>query len=116
MLSTENYMGKITVTDSYIKALISRTVSDCFGVAEMQSSSFSEFVLNDMLKLRQDKKGIRICTKGNELIIDLHISVVFGTNIAAIVRSVKDKVEFVVSESVGAPVREINVYVDSIKE
>lgn len=116
MLNKENYMGKITVTDEYIKALISRSVSGCFGVAGMKSGSFKEFVLGDLLKLEPDGTGVYISTKDNELAIELHISVTYGTNVAAVIKSVKDKVEFAISQSIDIPVRSVNVYVDNIKE
>lgn len=116
MISHKNYMGNITVTDNYIKTLICRTVSGCFGVAGMKSGSFREFIMKDILKLEPDGIGVYVSTKNNELIVNLHISVTYGTNISTVVRSVKDKVEFVVKESVGIPVKSINVYVDGIKE
>lgn len=115
MLTKENYMGKITVTDDYIKTLISRTVSGCFGVAGMKSGSLKEFVLNDIFNLKSDGTGVYISTKDNELAVELHISVAYGTNVSAVVNSVKNKVEFAVSQSIDIPIRSINVYVDSIK-
>lgn len=116
MLSIRNYMGKITVTDNYTKALICRTVSGCIGVASMKSGSFREYILNDILKRNPNGIGVHISTKENELIVNLHISVTYGTNIAAVVRSIKNKVEFAVYESIGINVRSVNVYVDSIRE
>lgn len=116
MLSKENYMGRISITDTYIRTLICRTVSGCFGIAGMKSSSFKEFILNDILKLKTDGTGVYVSTKDNELIINLHIAVTYGTNVSAVVKSVKNKVEFVIAESICVPVHSVNVYVDSIKE
>ena len=39
----------------------------------------------------------------------------YGTNISAVVRSVKNKVYFVLSETVGISVRSVNIFVDEIK-
>jgi len=116
MLTKENYMGKITFTDSYIKALIYRTVAGCFGVAGMKSCTFGEYIMGELLGLKTDGMGVRIFVKDNELVVNLHISVTYGTNISAVVRSVKNKVEFALMEYVGVPVRAVNVFVDSIKE
>lgn len=116
MLTKENYLGKISINDAYLKALVYRTVSGCFGVAGMKSSSLSEFVLGEVLKIKTEGMGVRISVKNNELIVELHISVTYGTNISAIVKSVKNKVRFVLSEMVGIPVRAVNIYVDSIME
>jgi uncharacterized alkaline shock family protein YloU len=114
MISTENYMGKITVSDSYLKALVCRTVSNCFGVAGMKSSSFKEFVLSDIFGRNPGGIGVHIKTSGNELVVYLHISVTYGTNISAVVSSVKNKVSFALRETAGVPVRSVNVYIDGI--
>ncbi len=116
MLTKENYLGKISVSDAYIKALVYRTVSGCFGVAGMRSCNLSEHILGEVLKVKTEGMGVRVAIKKNELIVGLHISVTYGTNISAVVRSIKNKVEFVLAELVGIPVRAVNVYVDSIKE
>ncbi len=116
MLTKENYLGKISVTDNYLKALVYRAVSGCFGVAGMKSSNFGEFVTGELLGLKSDGMGVRILHKGDELIVALHISVTYGTNISAVVSSVKNKVSFVLNEQAGVTVHSVNVYVDSIKE
>ncbi|MBE6845221.1 MAG: Asp23/Gls24 family envelope stress response protein [Ruminococcus sp.] len=116
MLTKENYLGKITITDNYIKSLVYRTVAGCFGVAGMKSCTFGEYVFGELLGLKTDGMGVRIISKNDELVVNLHISVTYGTNIAAVVRSVKNKVEFALTEYAGVPVNSVNVYVDSIKE
>lgn len=116
MLTKENYLGKITVTDNYIKSLVYRTVAGCFGVASMKSCTFGEYVFGELLGLKTNGMGVRVISKDNELVVNLHISVTYGTNISAVVSSVKNKVEFALAEYVDAPVRSVNVYVDSIKE
>lgn len=116
MLTKENYLGKITVTDNYIKSLVYRTVAGCFGVAGMKSCTFGEYVFGELLGLKTDGMGVRIISKNDELVVNLHISVTYGTNIAAVVRSVKNKVEFALTEYAGVTVNSVNVYVDSIKE
>lgn len=116
MLTKENYLGKISITDSYLKSLVYRTVTGCFGVAGVKSSSFREYIMGELLGIRQSGMGVHIITKNDELIVNLHISVTYGTNISAVVNSVKNKVEFALNEYAGVSVCAVNVYVDSIKE
>lgn len=116
MFTKENYLGKIVITEAYLKALVYKTVSGCFGVAGMKSCSFSEFVTGELLGLKSKKIGVRIAQKDDELIVGLHISVTYGTNISAVVNSVKSKVRFALEEFAGITPRTVNVYVDSIKE
>ena len=116
MLTKENYMGKISITNAYLKALVYRTVTGCFGVAGMKSATFGEFVTGELMGLAKEGMGVQIATKGNELAVTLHVSVTYGTNISAVVSSIKNKVSFVLSEFAGVSVRTVNVYIDSIKD
>ena len=56
-----------------------------------------------------------ITEKNNELIVNLHICVTYGTNISAVVKSVKNKVSFALNEYAGITVQAVNVYIDGIK-
>lgn len=115
MINNENYLGKISMSDAYLKDLVCRTVSRCFGVAGMRSCSFREFILNDILRRKTKGIGTFITEKDNELIVNLHICVTYGTNISAVVSSVKNKVTFALNEFAGVTVRAVNIYVDGIK-
>lgn len=115
MIITENYLGKINITENYIKSVVSKTVSSCFGVAAMNCSSFKEFLMSKILCKKVPGLGVSVSTAGNEVVVVLHITMAYGTNISAVVRSVKNKVHFVLSEAVGIPVRSVNIFVDEIK-
>ncbi|MBQ3566254.1 MAG: Asp23/Gls24 family envelope stress response protein [Oscillospiraceae bacterium] len=116
MLTKETYLGKISVTDAYIKSLVYRTVTSCFGVAGMKSSSFCEYITGELLGRKQSGMGVHIVTRGDMLAVNLHIAVTYGTNIRAVVSSVKNKVKFALEEYAGLSVHTVNVYVDSIKD
>lgn len=82
----------------------------------MNSCSFREFILSDILKKNIKGKGVFISTEGNEIKVVLHISVTYGTNISAIVKSIKNKVKFNLNESAGVTVKSVNVCIDGIKQ
>jgi len=46
--------------------------------------------------------------------VNLHISVTFGTNIAAIADSISNKVQFAVEEATGITVSRVNVFIDGM--
>ena len=50
----------------------------------------------------------------DSLVIELHIKVTFGLNIAAIVRSITHKVKYAVEDATGLKVQRIDVCVDDI--
>ena len=114
MVSNENHIGKITTSEKYLRELIMHAVTGCFGVADICSSNA---VLPDFIpfKHRDKKSGVQIhADSDGGLIIDLHIKVTYGTNIAAAVNSITHKITFTIEESVGIDVSKVNVYVDDM--
>ena len=46
--------------------------------------------------------------------MDIHIKVLYGINVSAIVKSIMNKVRYAVSQAVGLQVAKINVFVDDM--
>ena len=109
MIIVENHIGKITITAAYLSALVGYTVTSCFGVSDMNDASPKEALLS---VLRD--KGVTIQSKDKKLIVNLHISVTFGTNISAIADSISNKVRFAVEEATGITVSKVNVFIDGM--
>ena len=55
-------------------------------------------------------------TKDGKLIISIHVKVVYGVNIPAVVRALMHKVEFAVEDALQLPVSHVRVYVDEVVE
>lgn len=60
-------------------------------------------------------KGVKVKTIGGRLSIELHIVVTYGVNIAAIVKSIVNKVRYTVEEATGLEVEKVDVFVDGMK-
>ncbi|MBO5343566.1 MAG: Asp23/Gls24 family envelope stress response protein [Ruminococcus sp.] len=116
MVSIENHIGKISVSETYITELVRHAVCDCFGVADVCSVSTFRSAVSSLTGGRLFKrKGVVVRTdKNGGLTIDLHIKVTYGTNIAAAVSSITHKVTFTVEESTDMQVNAVNVYVDDM--
>lgn len=116
MVQIENHLGSITISQVYFTNLIGHTVTSCFGVTDMNVSGAKQSLLSLVLRKRNFiDKGVAVRYSREKLYIDLHITVMFGVNIAAIVKSIVNKVSYVVEEETGIPVERVNVYVDGIK-
>ena len=114
MIIVENHIGKITITAAYLSALVGYTVTSCFGVSDMNDASPREALLSVLRHAKQIDKGVTIQSKDKQLIVNLHISVTFGTNIAAIADSISNKVRFAVEEATGITVSKVNVFIDGM--
>ena len=49
-----------------------------------------------------------------KLVVDLHIAVTYGLNIATIVRSIVGRVRYVAEKATGLEVAKVNVFVDQM--
>ena len=116
MVTVENHIGKITVTEKYLTELIRHAVCDCFGVADVCNVNTFRSAVSSITGGRMYKhKGVLVRTDSSGgLVIDLHIKVTYGTNIAAAVNSITHKITFTIEESVGIGVSKVNVYVDDM--
>lgn len=115
MISVDNHIGTITISKNYLVSLIGHTVTGCFGVAGMNFSGTKQGIFSIVDRNEGLDRGVRLITDGSRLIIDLHITVTFGTNISAIVDSITNKVRFAVEEATGLAVKKVNVFIDGMK-
>lgn len=116
MVTIENHIGKISVTESYLTEIIRHTVCDSFGVADVCSVNTFRTAVSAITGGRIfRRRGVSVHTdKNGGLSVDLHIKVTYGTNICAAVSSITDKVAFTVEEATGVQVNNVNVYVDDM--
>jgi uncharacterized alkaline shock family protein YloU len=117
MVTVENHIGKISVSENYLTQLVKHTVTGCFGVADVCCVNTFRSVVSALTfgKAYKQQRGVAIRTdKDGGLVINLHIKVTYGTNITAAVDSIIHKVSFTLEETAGIDVHKINVYVDDM--
>ncbi len=118
MIRIDNHLGSIELTSGYLSALIGHTATSCFGVVKMNPAGASQGVRTAILK-KSDRidNGVRVYSPkdSTQLIIDLHITVMYGVNVAAITDSIMNKVRYVVESETGLSVRKVNVFVDGME-
>ncbi len=116
MITIQNHVGKISISPEYFTELIGNTVRKCFGVISMNVSGLRETLTAFVSKKKGDiPRGVRVKFAKEKLVIDLHISLMYGVNMNAVVRSIINKVGYTVEQSTGISVEKVNVYVDSIR-
>lgn len=117
MIKVQNNIGTITISQDYFTALIGSTVTGCFGVVQMNISSAKQTILAALpfVKKQSYERGISVRTGKDKLVVDLHITVLYGVNVGTVVKSIINKVKYVMEESTGISVERVNVYVDEIR-
>ena len=114
MLKLENHLGTTTITTEYFAGLIGNVVSSCYGVVGISASTPMQGMLRRVSGRSTPAQGVKIKAIGDELVVDIHIKVLYGINVSAIVKSIMNKVRYAVSQAVGLQVAKINVFVDDM--
>ncbi len=115
MIQMENHLGMIEISQAYFACLIGNAASSCYGVAAMEKSGTKQGLRSLFSRRSYADQGIRVRSDGDKLIVDLHISVMYGMNISAIAKSIVNKVRYTVEEATGLSVSKVNVFVDGMK-
>lgn len=76
----------------------------------MATGGTSDSLKTIVLGTNYPDKGVRVTEEDGKLVIELHIKVTYGLNIAAIVRSITHKVKYAVEDATTLKVERIDVY------
>ena len=110
MIRIDNHMGKIEISEAYFSNLIGQAASECFGVVGMAHRTPGQELRSVVMGPPPDQ-GVSVRYSNGALEIDLHICVTYGINIAAIIKSIMQKVAYTVETACGLRVARVNVYV-----
>ena len=115
MIRIDNHLGSIEISQEYFAYLIGNAVSSCYGVAGMVKSGTRQGLRSIFSKRTYADEGVHVRSDNDKLVVDIHISVIYGMNIAEISKSIINKVRYTVEEATGLAVKKVNVCIDSMK-
>ncbi len=114
MIKKTNENGSINISTSVYTDIAGTAASNCFGVKGMAARSVKDDVYH-LLRKESMAKGVKVIFHEDDSIsIDLHIMVDNGVNLTAVGESIISEVRYVVTNTTGTEVRDVNVYIDSM--
>lgn len=114
MIRIKTPLGMVALTSGYFANLVGNIASGSYGVKAMATRGPVEGFRAKLFGKNFPEKGVRVYERSDKLIIDIHIKVVYGVNISAIVENLTEKVKYSVEQSTGLEVHAINIYVDEM--
>ena len=113
MVNIKNDKGQISITSEVFTYLAGDAATSCFGVKGMAGRSEKGGL--QLLRRVDMSKGVVVNFNGDgSLSLELHIGVDHGVNIAAVAHSIINEVRWKLSNSAGVPVKNVDVYIDTI--
>ena len=114
MVNIINDYGKISITSEVFTYLAGDAATSCFGVKGMAGRSKEGGPLQ-LLRRESMSKGVEVkFNDDGSLSLELHIGADHGVNMAAVSRSIMNEVSYKLSKSTGVPVKNVDVYIDTI--
>ena len=110
----ENQYGTISIENEVIARIAGLTAVDCYGIVGMAAKNMKDGLVQ-LLKRERLTKGIRINVNEEQISIDLHIIVEYGTNITAIAENIISTVKYKVETVCGIAVEQVNVFVEGVR-
>ena len=114
MIKYNNTLGNVCMTNDFFANLVSTVAQSCYGVAGMSTGGRADSLKSVVFGKDFPEKGVRVTEHDGMLVIELHIKVIFGLNISAVVKSISHKVKYAVEDATGLKIYKINVFVDDI--
>ena len=112
-LTIKNEYGTIIIENEVVARIAGMAAVECYGIVGMAAKNIKDGLVQ-ILKMESLTKGVRLKITNGSIVIDLHIIVEYGTNIAAIADSIVSTVKYRVEENIGLPVAEVNVFVEDV--
>lgn len=114
MIFISNNRGLVSITAEVFTNIAGDAATRCFGVKGMAGRSKTDGLVH-LLRRESMSKGVSVqFNDDGSISVDLHIVVDHGVNINAVCRSIMSEVSYKVSNATGVPVREVQVFVDSM--
>ena len=114
MVKIEGSKGEIRITSEVFTNIAGDAATKCFGVKGMAARSKSDGLVQ-LLRRESMSKGVRVSYNDDGSIsVELHIVVDHGVNISALSKSIKSEVSYKVAGATGIPVKNVDVFVDSM--
>ncbi|TFH33856.1 MAG: Asp23/Gls24 family envelope stress response protein [Anaerolineales bacterium] len=113
MTTETTNLGRITISPEAIATIAANTASQTYGVVGMASKNIVEGIAN---VLTQDPHhGVDVNADEASITIDMYVVVEYGTRISSVATSVANAVRYKVEQSLGMPVRAVNVHVQGLR-
>lgn len=107
--------NQIKISDAAIIALAGTAVSECYGVVGMSVERISDGI-NKLLDKENYSKGVIVRNKSKGIEVDLHVVIAYGVKVSEVVNGIQKRVKYSLEKTLNMKVKEVNVFIEGIKE
>jgi uncharacterized alkaline shock family protein YloU len=106
-------LGSINISPNAVATIAYHATLQSYGVVGLAPKNLAEGLAHSITK--EPSRGVSVHYTGEDIDIDIHIIVEYGTRITSVANSVANAVRFQVEKSLGMPVHVVNVHIQGLR-
>jgi uncharacterized alkaline shock family protein YloU len=106
-------LGGIHISPNAVAAIAYHAVLESYGVVGLAPKNIADGIVKSIT--RDPSRGVTVNYNGEDIDIDVHIIVEYGTRINSVADSVVNTVRFHVEKALGLKVNSVNVHVAGLR-
>jgi uncharacterized alkaline shock family protein YloU len=106
-------LGTIHISPNALATIAYHATLTSYGVVGLAPKNLAEGIAATIT--REPARGVSVHYNGDEIDIDVHIIIEYGTRISSVAESVANAVRFRVEKSLGMPIHHVNVHVQGLR-
>lgn len=106
-------LGSIHISPNAVASIAYHAALQSYGVVGLAPKNLADGLVHTIT--REPSRGVTVHYTGEDLDIDVHIIVEFGTRINSVAESVANVIRFSVEKALGLKVKSVNVHVAGLR-
>jgi uncharacterized alkaline shock family protein YloU len=112
MSDEKTVLGNIHVSPNAVATIAYQAMLQSYGVVGLAPKNLAEGLAQTITK--EPSRGVSVRLSGEEIDIDIHIIVEYGTRISSVASSVANAVRYQVEKVLGTRVNNVNVHIQGL--
>jgi len=105
-------LGTIHISPNALATIAYHATLTSYGVVDLAPKDLAEGITTTLT--REPAHGVAVHYNGEEIDIDIHIIIEYGTRISSVATSVANSVRYQVEKALGMPIHNVNVHVQGL--
>jgi uncharacterized alkaline shock family protein YloU len=106
-------LGTINISPNALATIAYHATLTSYGVVGLAPKNLVEGLASTITK--EPARGVSVRYNGEEIDVDVHIVIEYGTRITSVAESVPNAVRYQVEKALGMPVHHVNVHVQGLR-
>ena len=99
-------LGRISIASEAIAQIVAHVAAEAYGVVGTAGRGLGRF---------RGRRGIEIRREGDDVLVDLHVVVEYGLNLAEVASTLRNRVTYEVERLTGLRVTVVEIHIEDVR-